>query len=95
MDMVFSAPVHQDPQLIIDIVDEVWAAETLPIEDIEVPANSMAGVDDDDPTAANEQEEEDKWNDFGVDELSISTAMNGPVGEIALAAPSQQGVHVR
>lgn len=70
MDMAFSAPVHQDAHLLIDIVDESWAAETMPVEDVEVPPTAMTNMDDDDPTAPQEEEDDNKWNDLALEELN-------------------------
>lgn len=71
MDMNYSAPIHQDPLLLIHIVDESWAAETLPMEDINVPPSALTGVDDQDLAAAGDQDEEEhKWNDLGLDDFS-------------------------
>lgn len=70
MDMSFSAPVHQDAHLLIDIVDEAWAADTLPVEDIEVPPTAITNIDEDDPTAHQEDGDENKWTDLALDELS-------------------------
>lgn len=73
MDMSFSAPIHQDPHVLIDVVDEAWAAETLPVEDVDVPPTAITNIDEDDPTAHQEEEEDNKWTDLALDELS-STA---------------------
>lgn len=68
--MVFSAPVHQDPMLIIEIVDEAWAAETLPIEDVVVAQAEMANLEEEDPNASQEDCDADKWNDLALDEFT-------------------------
>lgn len=81
--MVFSMPIHQDPHVTILIVDETWAAETLPVDDINVPANAIANVDDDDPSAQNEDGNENKWNDLGLDDLHIATSLNSAPRYIA------------
>lgn len=78
MDMNFSAPIHQDPLLIIHIVSEEWATETLPTDDVEVHPSIFPGVDEDEHGPTDEQEnEEDKWNDLGLDNLA-KLAAAGP-----------------
>lgn len=69
MDMVYSAPVHIDAAVLIHVVDDAWATETLPVEDVEVPPSAVANVDDDDGVA---QEEEDvnKWNELQLPTIS-------------------------
>lgn len=67
MDMVFSAPVHQDPLLMIEIIDKQWAAETLPVEDIVVAPAEMTNLEEDEPPVPPEEDEADKWNDLSLD----------------------------
>ncbi|KAI0560185.1 hypothetical protein FGB62_122g035 [Gracilaria domingensis] len=72
MDMNFSAPINQDPLLVIHIVDEEWATETLPTEDIELPPSIIPTIEEDDHGAVDEQEnEDDKWNDLGLDDFAL------------------------
>lgn len=54
----------------IDVVDEAWAAETMPVEDVEVPPTAMANIDEDDPTVQHEDDDDNKWNDLALDELN-------------------------
>lgn len=70
MDMVFSAPIHQDPMLLIEIIDEAWAAETLPIEDVVVAQAEMANLEEDEPNPTQEDYDADKWNDLALDEFT-------------------------
>lgn len=86
MDMVYSAPVHQDPLLAIDVIDEAWAQETLPVEDVEVPAAALVNIDEDDPNVPHEEDDDNKWNDLALDELS-SAAPPRPAAE----NPQRQG----
>ena len=69
MDMNFSAPVHQDPLLVVELIDETWASETLPAEDIELPQSAVAHVEDDDTAVANDTDEDDKWTDNGLEDF--------------------------
>lgn len=68
--MVFSAPIHQDPLLVIEIVDDAWAAETLPVEDVVVAPTEMTNLEEDEPTATQDDDDEDKWNDLALDEYA-------------------------
>lgn len=74
MDMEFSAPVHMDGALIIDIIDNEWATDTLPMDDIEVPASAVAPLDDDDiagaPLLDDESAPENRWTDLGLDSFA-------------------------
>lgn len=73
--MVFSAPVHQDPLLIIDIVDDAWAADTLPVEDVVVSPAEITNLEDDEPSAQPEEEDDDKWTDLTLDEFASRTSL--------------------
>lgn len=95
MDMMFSMPIHQDPHTILSIVDEVWAAETLPIEDIIVPANAVTNVDDDDPSSPNEYEDENKWNDLGLEELNTAASSNSAPQHIVRTNTATSSPHGR
>lgn len=68
-DMVFSAPIHQDPLQTVDIIDQQWATDTLPIEDIQIPSNALSNIDDDDPTLNNEHDDDNKWNHLALDDI--------------------------
>ena len=76
MDMVYSAPVHQDPLLMIEIVDDTWAAETLPVEDVVVAPSEMTNLEEDEPAATPEEEDENKWTDLAIDELTTAITMS-------------------
>lgn len=78
MDMNFSAPIHQDPLLVADILDEAWASETLPVEDIEVPQSAIGNVEDDDAAATNEEEDDNKWMYLALDEFAPLTSAPAP-----------------
>lgn len=79
MDMNFSAPVHQDPLLVIEIIDEAWASETLPTDDIEVTQSALANGEDEDATVANDSEENDKWTDLALEEFKPIADAPAPV----------------
>lgn len=70
MDMVFSSPVHQDPLLVVDIIDDAWAAETLPVEDVVVAPDDITNLEEDDPSTQHEEHEDDKWNDLALEEFT-------------------------
>lgn len=74
MDMVFSAPVHMDGALMIEVIDSDWAADVLPMDDIEVPASAAAPLDEDDivgaPLVDDESSPENMWTDLGLDVLT-------------------------
>lgn len=70
MDMVYSAPIHQDPLLMIDIVDDAWAAETLPVEDVVVAPAYMLNLEEDETATSNDGEDDDKWNDLSLDQFA-------------------------
>lgn len=69
--MDFSAPVHMDGALILDVIDNAWASDTLPVDDIEVPASAMAPLDDDDfaPPSDDAAAVENKWTDLALDSI--------------------------
>jgi Apc13p protein len=71
MDMEFCAPVHLDGALVIEIIDNEWATDTLPMDDIEVPASAIAPLDDDDiigaPPVDDASAPENRWTDLGLD----------------------------
>lgn len=89
--MQFSAPVHQDALLIMNIVDEVWAAETLPIEDITVPASDMNNVEEDDTGIAQEDDDVNKWNDFALEQFSKFTDIAAPIIDTTTVASDTTG----
>lgn len=89
MDMVYSAPVHVDALLLLEIIDDAWAAEKLPVEDIVVPPSEMVNLDDDDPPTAPD-DDDDKWNDLGLDELAASTFAAEPPSDSDSAHPVAQ-----
>lgn len=95
MDMVFSMPIHQDPHVALGIVDEAWAAETLPVDDINIPANAVANVEDDDPSAQNDDEDENKWNDLGLEELHVATSSNPAPEHIGRSTTASATTHGR
>lgn len=76
MDMEFSAPVHMDGALLIEIIDSDWAADVLPMDDVEVPASAVAPLDDDDivgaPLVDDESAPENMWTDLGLDALAAT-----------------------
>lgn len=73
MDMDFSVPVHMDGYLLVDIIDNAWAADVLPLDDIEVPVSAMTVLDDDDMTIqADEAALETKWTDLALHTLSLN-----------------------
>lgn len=65
MDMVYSAPVHYDCHLVLNVIDDEWVNDRLPVEEVDVPAESIAPADDEDAVRA-EEEEDEKWGDMGV-----------------------------
>mmetsp|Transcript_55923 Transcript_55923/g.137382 ORF Transcript_55923/g.137382 Transcript_55923/m.137382 type:complete len:84 (-) Transcript_55923:707-958(-) len=70
MDAVYSAPLHFDGQLLVDVVDEAWAAATLPIEDVSVPEGVTVHLDDDEVEEVVALENEDaKWTELGLSDL--------------------------
>lgn len=71
MDMVYSAPVHYDCHLVLHVMDEEWVNDRLPVEEVDVPAESIAPADDEDVVPADEEDE--KWVDG-----SISTGLQFP-----------------
>lgn len=79
MDMEFSAPVHIDAALLLEVIDDEWAADVLPLEDIDVPLGAAAPADDDDidgvapPTAgdADAADAEDRWTDLALDSFGV------------------------
>lgn len=75
MDMVYSAPIHIDPLLVIEIIDDAWASERLPVEDVVVAPSEMTNLEEDEPAVTQEEEDEDKWNDLGVDELASASTL--------------------
>lgn len=77
MDMVFSTPVHQDPVLVVEIIDDGWAAEVLPIEEVETPPGVTNNVDDD-PSGQQEEDDQNKWNDLGLEELDKLSSTDEP-----------------
>ncbi|CAN8063656.1 unnamed protein product [Agarophyton chilense] len=95
MDMNFSAPIHQDPLLIIHIVDEAWTTESLPTEDIDLPPAVIPTIEEDEHAVVEEQEnEEDKWNDLGLDEFSsLATETNRPNGSTAPSTSTPASSH--
>lgn len=65
----FSLVSH--PQL-LDIVDDEWARDTLPDDNIPMPKELMVHGDDaeDNEELSNMQEEADKWTDLGLNSNS-------------------------
>ena len=62
MDMNFSAPLHFDGATLLDIVDNNWAKEKLPKDDIELPPLiTAAAVEDEDGVFVALKEE--KWSE--------------------------------
>jgi hypothetical protein len=76
MDMEFSAPVHMDGALVIEIIDNDWAADTLPTDDVEVPASAVAPLDDDDLAGAPPPDDtsapENRWADLALENFSAA-----------------------
>lgn len=89
MDMNFSAPVHQDPLLVLEIIDDAWAAETLPIEDIDVAPADLTHLDDEDPALPNDDDDEDKWNDLSLDQLTNTTSPDNESAHIDTKTPAR------
>lgn len=82
MDLMYSAPVHVDAALLMDTIDANWASETLPVEDIEVPADAMPHLDEDDAADTQEADQDEKWNDLGLDQLALRIPQDtGPAPE--------------
>lgn len=82
MDMSYSAPVHFDPVLVVHIVDEAWASDTLPIEELSIPPALISNDDDDDGHAASEENEEDKWSELALDKFVKLAAEEGVSSEL-------------
>lgn len=61
-DMNFSAPIHCDGATTLDIVDEQWAKDTLPDDEIEFPPFiTAAAMEDEDGSFV--PLKEDKWTE--------------------------------
>eukprot|EP01018_Ginkgo_biloba_P034126 Gb_39967 [translate_table: standard] len=53
--------------LLLDIVDEEWMRDTLPDDDIPLPAGMAPPADDiEDPNQEQQQTSEDKWQDLAL-----------------------------
>jgi hypothetical protein len=75
MDAEFSAPVHVDGALVVDLIDAAWAADKLPIDDVQVPASALASLDDDDlPIVADNTAPDSKWTDLALDSFVTALA---------------------
>lgn len=72
MDMQFSMPIHQDPHIILSIVDKAWAAAKLPKDEITVPENTVTNTEEDEANAQTEAEDETKWTYLGFDQLQAA-----------------------
>lgn len=72
MDMEFSAPVHVDGALVVEVIDNAWASDSLPVDDIEVPAAAVTPLDDDDfaPPFEEVTAHDQKWTDLALDLLT-------------------------
>lgn len=71
MDMCYSAPIHMDPLLMIGIVDDYWAAEILPFEDIPLSRDDVLAIRelDSDSSSNYDKKDEDVWNDLSLELL--------------------------
>jgi chaperone required for assembly of F1-ATPase len=75
MDAEFSAPVHVDGSLVVDLIDDEWAADTLPIDDVQVPAAALAPFDEDELAPLTESSARDsKWADLALHSFSSAVA---------------------
>lgn len=73
----------------VEIVDDAWAAETLPVEDVVVAPSEMTNLEEDEPAVAPDDDDDNKWTDIGIDELSCAIAMStyNTDGESSLPTP--------
>ncbi len=73
MDVDFSAPVNVDGALVLEVIDDEWISDTLPVDDVEVPAAAAGPLDDDDggsPSGDDVSGLETKWTDLALETFS-------------------------
>ncbi|XP_059091451.1 anaphase-promoting complex subunit 13-like [Tigriopus californicus] len=60
---------------LVDIVDDAWKKEKLPEEDIAVPLNELPDPEaDNGANGESMKEQENKWTDLSLNQLSESTS---------------------
>lgn len=72
---MFCAPVHMDGALVLEVLDTEWCADSLPLDDVEVPASAVAPLDDDDVAGTPAPETDasapdNRWTDLALDSFS-------------------------
>lgn len=64
--MELSAPVHFDAYVAVKVLDEDWLDATLPIEEVDVPPETIAPADEDDVVPNDDDDDSDRWNDVNM-----------------------------
>lgn len=94
--MIYSAPIHHDPLLTLEIIDEQWASETLPVEDVMVPTEDMPNFDDEEEPTQPDGSDVEKWGDLSLGDMaadlgSDSPAQDRPVNPLSNPSSSRFG----